>query len=198
MKTIIDRIENLSKISQYIRLYRNYDAKIILRNMGKITGEVDKQYISFLMETNGASIMDYCFLGMKNNNLGMNVYDNMIDLWQIDNSLALRFWGIMGTSNGENFGYLNKVDSNGNHFIGYYNVNEPGQVYLVASSFEIFMNKFLTQVELTLEIDKNAIYIASNDWFLNKEKLIIDDNEIKEYVQNYNTSEYNLFGTKIE
>ena len=165
--------------------------------MGKITGEVDKQYISFLMETNGASIMDYCFLGIKNNNLGMNVYDNMIDLWQIDNLLALRFWGIMGTSNGENFGYLNKIDSNGNHFIGYYNFNEPGQVYLVASSFEIFMNKFLTQVELTLGVDKNAIYIASNDWFLNKSKLIIDDDEINKYVQKYNTLKYNLSGTKI-
>ena len=81
MKAIIDRIEKLSKLSQYVKLYKNYDAKIILRNMGKITGEVDKQYISFLMETNGASIMDYCFLGIKNNNLGMNVYDNMIDLW---------------------------------------------------------------------------------------------------------------------
>jgi hypothetical protein len=165
--------------------------------MGKITGEIDKQYISFLMETNGASILDYCFLGMKNNQLGINVYDNIRELWQVDNLLTFRFWGIIGTSCGENFGYLDKIDSDGNHFIGYYNTNEPEQVYLVASSFKIFMSKFLKQVELTLEIDKNAIYVANNDWFLNQEKLIIDDNEMDQYLQNHETSKYNLLSNKI-
>ena len=62
MNVIINHIEKLSKTSKYIKLYRNFDTKVILRNMGKITGEVDKQYIRFLMETNGASILDYCFL----------------------------------------------------------------------------------------------------------------------------------------
>lgn len=51
MNVIINHIEKLSKTSKYIKLYRNFDTKVILRNMGKITGEVDKQYIRFLMET---------------------------------------------------------------------------------------------------------------------------------------------------
>lgn len=56
MNVIINHIEKLSKTSKYIKLYRNFDTKVILRNMGKITGEVDKQYIRFLMETNGANL----------------------------------------------------------------------------------------------------------------------------------------------
>ncbi|MFR8642126.1 MAG: hypothetical protein ACLVEE_18555 [Phocaeicola vulgatus] len=91
------------------------------------------------------------------------------------------FWGMCGTSSGENFGYLDKVDSSGNHYIGYYSTNEPEHVYLVASSFKIFMNKFLQQVESTLTIDKKAIYIDNNDWFLNPQKLIINDIEMDQY-----------------
>ena len=72
------------------------------------------------------------------------------ELWQVDNLLTFRFWGVIGTSCGENFGYLDKIDSDGNHFIGYYNTNEPEQVYLVASSFDIFMSKFLKQIENNL------------------------------------------------
>ncbi|MFK2002928.1 SMI1/KNR4 family protein [Bacteroides fragilis] len=192
MNVIINHIEKLSKTSKYIKLYRNFDTKVILRNMGKITGEVDKQYIRFLMETNGASILDYCFLGMKNNQLGINVYDNIRELWQVDNLLTFRFWGVIGTSCGENFGYLDKIDSDGNHFIGYYNTNEPEQVYLVASSFDVFMSKFLKQIENTLKLDENAICIANNDWFLNKEKLIVDDEEMNQYLQNHKTSKYDL------
>ena len=207
MDEIIAHIEELSKLSPYIKLYRNFDPKIILKHIGKITGEIDRQYVDFLLKTNGASILDYCFLGLKNHNLGMNIYDNMSELWFLDCSLAMRFWGICGTSSGENFGYLDKVDSSGNHYIGYYSTNEPEHVYLVASSFKIFMNKFLQQVESTLTIDKKAIYIDNNDWFLNPQKLIINDIEIcllytsdaaDEYLQSQGTSEYKLYDGKFK
>ena len=197
-KRQIAHIEELSKLSPYIKLYRNFDPKIILKHIGKITGEIDRQYVDFLLKTNGASILDYCFLGLKNHNLGMNIYDNMSELWFLDCSLAMRFWGICGTSSGENFGYLDKVDSSGNHYIGYYSTNEPEHVYLVASSFKIFMNKFLQQVESTLTIDKKAIYIDNNDWFLNPQKLIINDIEMDQYLQSQGTSEYKLYDRKFK
>ena len=128
----------------------------------------------------------------------MNIYDNMSELWFLDCSLAMRFWGICGTSSGENFGYLDKVDSSGNHYIGYYSTNEPEHVYLVASSFKIFMNKFLQQVESTLTIDQKAIYIDNNDWFLNPQKLVINDIEMVQYLQSQGTSEYKLYDRKIK
>lgn len=70
-------------------------------------------------------------------------------------------------------------------------------MYLVASSFNIFMDKFLKQVEASLAIDKNAIYI-DNDWFLNPQKLIIDDIEMAQYLQSQETSEYNLLDRKFD
>lgn len=197
MDAIIAHIEKLAKISPYIKLYQDFDSNVILRNIGKITGEVDKQYVEFLLKTNGASILDYCFLGLKNHSLGVNVYDNMRELWQSDCLLTFRFWGIVGTSCGENFGYIDEKDSSGNHYIGYYSANEPEHVYLVASSFNIFVDKFLKQVEASLTIDKNAIYI-DNDWFLNPQKLIIDDIEMAQYLQSQETSEYNLLDRKFD
>ena len=65
MDAIITYIEKLAQISPYIKLYRDFNSNVILRNIGKITGEVDKQYVEFLLKTNGASILDYCFLGLN-------------------------------------------------------------------------------------------------------------------------------------
>jgi len=47
MDEIIAHIEELSKLSPYIKLYRNFDPKIILKHIGKITGEIDRQYVEF-------------------------------------------------------------------------------------------------------------------------------------------------------
>ena len=86
-------------------------------------------------------------------------------------------------------------ESSGNHYIGYYSTSEPEHVFLVASSFKIFMNKFLKQLESTLTVNNEAIYIDNNDWFLNPEKLVI------QYLQSQGTSEYkeyNFFNMKIK
>lgn len=193
MKEIINDIKRLAEQSNFIRLYENFDKKVIMKNVGKIIGEIDKEYIEFLTATNGASILDYCFGGLKNSSLGQNVYENITDLWQQDNLLTFKFWGIIGTSSGENFGYLDKKNRDGNHFIGFYSSDNPEHVYIVSSSFKIFLTKFLKQVELALLKDENAIYLIDNEWFLNPEKLVKDDTEIAGYINNDPTrSRYNL------
>ena len=60
------------------------------------------------------------------------------------------------------------------------------------------MNKFLQQVESTLTIDKKAIYIDNNDWFLNPQKLIINDIEMDQYLKSQGTSEYKLYDRKFK
>ena len=47
MDAIVTYIEKLAQISPYIKLYRDFNSNVILRNIGKITGEVDKQYVEF-------------------------------------------------------------------------------------------------------------------------------------------------------
>ena len=42
MDETIAHIEELSKLSPYIKLYRNFDSKTILKHIGKITGEIDR------------------------------------------------------------------------------------------------------------------------------------------------------------
>ena len=103
---IIERIKRIN--SRYITLYPLNDNKTIMKHIGKIPGEIDAEYLEFLKITNGASILDYCFFGLKNSKLGINVYNLMMDLWYGDNLLASIFWGVTGTSTGEYFGYLNK------------------------------------------------------------------------------------------
>lgn len=194
MKELIDRIKDISKTSKYVTLFQEFDKKIIFKGIGKIPGDFDKEYLEFLQYTNGASILDYCFLGIKNNKLGVNLYGNITDLWVDDCMLSSAFWGIVSNSSGENFGYINLLNKKGSHYIGYYSTNNPEHVNLVASSFKIFLNKLLTQVELAIKNDCEAINI-DNNFFLNFDLLVQDDDELLDYIKgvNNNSCEYNLF-----
>ncbi|HGU9882722.1 SMI1/KNR4 family protein [Citrobacter freundii] len=188
MYNIIKRIDNIN--SNYITLYTCFDKNTVIKHIGKIPGEIDADYVEFLKGTNGASILDYCFFGVKNNKLGGNVYNIMTELWLGDNDLALRFWGIAASSTGEYFGYLDKKNKSGGHYIGYYSSDKPGKVYLVASSFSIFMNKFITQIECELSRDSKIIGLNNNDWFMNIKSLITNDSEISDFVNLHKGTEY--------
>ena len=194
MQDILNRLKKLSAISAYVQLYENFDKNIVLKHIGKVTGEIDRPYIDFLMLTNGASVLDYCFFGMKNRNLGANLYDNVTELWKIDNLLTFRFWGCIGDSIGNSFGYLDKKNDSGEHYFGYHSLNSPGKVYLVASSFFVFMEKFLSQIELTVAKSKAAIGLDGNDWFMDKAKLIECDKEMEIYLKDSTGTEYPLIG----
>lgn len=190
MQNIIDRIQKLAKLSPHINLYKNFGKEIILKHMGKITGEIDNEYIEFLKISNGASILDYCFLGLKNNALGINLYENNRELWKIDCNLTFKFWGCIGDSTGNSFGYLDKKDESGNHYFGYYSINEQAKIYLVASSFSIFMDKFLTEIERTLKTNPKAIGLDNNDWFMERTRLLENDDEMVNFIKNKETTEY--------
>ena len=192
MKDIINRLEKLTTISKHITLYRNFDKNIIFRNMGKITGEIDRPYIDFLTITNGASILDYCFMGFKNRSLGLNLYENNRELWLLDNLLTFKFWGCVSDSIGNSFGYLDRKNKSGGHYYGFYSINNPNHVYLVASSFSIFMNKFLSQIEETILENKEAIGLKNNTWFMDRNKLLEQDEEMTDFLKNKQETEYSL------
>ncbi|MCL1916781.1 MAG: SMI1/KNR4 family protein [Peptococcaceae bacterium] len=192
MKDILDRLKKLSAISAYVQLYEDFDNSVVLKHMGKITGEIDRPYIDFLMLTNGASVLDYCFFGFKNKNLGGNLYDNVTDLWRDDNLLTFRFWSCIGDSIGNSFGYLDKKNTSGGHYFGYHSLYSPGKVYLVSSSFSVFMEKFLSQIELAVAKNKNAIGLEGNDWFMDRARLIEHDKEMEAFLQDTKGTEYSL------
>ena len=59
-------------------------------------------------------------------------------------------------------------------------------MFLIIS--EIYLFLFRTHV----------IYIDNNDWFLNPQKLIINDIEMDQYLQSQGTSEYKLYDRKFK
>lgn len=186
MKEILIRIADLK--TKYTCLYTDFDNNFIMKHVGKIPGIVDSEHVYFLKETNGASILDYCFFGLKNKKLGANVYDVMIDLWYGDNSLSQKFWGMIATSTGEYFGYLDKENNSGGHFVGYYNSNMPEKVYIVASSFSVFLDKFLSKIEVELSKNNEILDMDEKYWSMNVNALIENDPEMQAYITSQNNN----------
>ena len=194
MKDIVSSIENLSTDPEKIKLFRSYGTMVVLKNMGKVTGGLDKEYMAFLMETNGASILDYCFLGFKNRELGLNLYENVMDFWQADNSLAMKFWAFAGTSAGDAFGYLDLKNKKGSHFIAYYTPDQPEQVTVIASCFELFMRKFITEIQILIQANDDSFWIEDNTWMTSQEGSSVDDVELQDFLATNGSAYYKLIG----
>jgi hypothetical protein len=190
MQGIINRLDKLATISKYVRLYKNFDKIIIFKNMGKISGEVDRPYIDFLIMTNGASVLDYCFMGFKNKSLGLNLDENISELRAMDYFLSDCFWGCISDSIGNSFGYVDKKNKLGGHYFGYHSMSNLGHIHLVASSFSIFMDKFLSQIEAAVSKNKDAIGLDNNDWFMEKDALFKQDDEIADFLKDKQDTEY--------
>ncbi|MCK3836957.1 MULTISPECIES: SMI1/KNR4 family protein [Pseudomonas] len=194
MKDIVSSIENLSTDPEKIKLFRSYGTMVVLKNMGKVTGGLDKEYMSFLMETNGASILDYCFLGFKNRELGLNLYENIMDFWQADNSLAMKFWAFAGTSAGDAFGYLDLKNKKGSHFIAYYTPDQPEQVTVISSCFELFMRKFIAEIQILIQASDDSFWIEDNAWMTSQGGSLVDDVELQEFIATNGSAYYKLIG----
>jgi hypothetical protein len=121
--------------------------------------------LEFLKYTNGASILDYCFMGFKNPRLGVDLDKFMLSFWSSQQHFAGEVMGFVTTSASETFGYLiNITDSEGRHPIVYTTYDE--KLYLIGSSFNSFMQTFIQDLVDTLKNTKEAIpmEIEKNNW----------------------------------
>ncbi|MFR8642127.1 MAG: hypothetical protein ACLVEE_18560 [Phocaeicola vulgatus] len=64
MDEIIAHIEELSKLSPYIKLYRNFDPKIILKHIGKLQERLTDN-MSIFIEDKWCFNIRLLFLGIK-------------------------------------------------------------------------------------------------------------------------------------
>lgn len=188
MKVLVDRLALLAERHPKIKLYRGQGAMVVLKNMGKVTGGLDRQYQAFLTETNGASVLDYCFLGFKNPELGLNLYDNIMEMWALDSLLAMKFWAFAGTSTGESFGYLARKNAHGSHFIGLYRESQPETVTVIASSFEYFLAAFIDKVETLLATGADTYWLPDDAWAVPNPA----DTELASYLDANGASHYPL------
>lgn len=181
-ENFFSKIKELSSKTKFIKIYPQNKLNV-LKGMGNIIGDVDKPHIEFLELVNGMSVLDYCFWGFKNpKTYPRNIYEEMMNVWRECNFTTNNFWCIAGNSVGEYFGYISQKNKDGNHFIGYFNKNNPEVVVIISSSFDIFLEKFLYSALEAIENDNDTLDIEYSIFF-DSNKKIINDNELKDYLK---------------
>jgi len=102
--------------------------------------------------------------GCKNKSL-IDLAENTLSLWPLNNWLAGEFVGFVTTSAGENLGYLRRVEgSEGAHPVAYLRRPEDNFVFVVASSLRRFFEGFLRDVGETLQRNPSAMDIELGSW----------------------------------
>ena len=154
-----EKLIQLEEDYDCITLYRNFDTKNLFKGIGRIPGSFDKEVLEFLKFTNGASIMDYCFLGIKNNKLGVNLDEFVLELWGTHDFLAGKIIPFMINSSGETFGFLLEGEGEKNPIVFHSNEFNEEEVLVISSSFNNFMSTFTEDVESTLVNSKDDIFV---------------------------------------
>ena len=167
----------LAEESDQVELYPQYGRLVILRNIGKILGACDRQYVDFLCLSNGMRAFGHKFYGFKSQELRPYLHDHMLSLWAWDSMLAGSFWGFASSSSGGKWGYLAKVDSAGNHYIGAYDRARRREVFLIASSFNVFMWKFLSGLQAALRKGEEPPRFEPS-WFREEGETYVHDAEL--------------------
>ena len=169
--------EALAEESGQVELYPQYGRLVILRNIGKILGACDRQYVDFLCLSNGMRAFGHEFYGFKSRELRPYLHDHMLSLWAWDFMLSSSFWGFASSSSGLKWGYLAKVDSAGNHYIGAYDPARRREVFLIASSFNIFLWKFLSGLQTALRKGEEPPRFEPS-WFREEGEAYVHDAEL--------------------
>ena len=177
LSRIMELAQTLAEESGQVELYPQYGRLVILRNIGKILGACDRQYVEFLCLSNGMRAFGHEFYGFKSQELRPYLHEYMCDLWAWDFMLSSSFWGFSSSPSGFKWGYLAKVDSAGNHYIGAYDLARPREVILVASSFNVFLWKFLSGLQTALRKGEEPLRFEAS-WFREEGETYVHDAEL--------------------
>ncbi len=164
MEFVFQQLRRLSGEFSSVRLFPPADAKLMFRSSGRLPGELDPHLRRFFGYSNGATVLDYCVVGCKNRSL-LDLADNTLSLWPLNNWLAGEFVGFVTNSVGENFGYLRRVEGDqGSHPVAYLRRPEDRFLFVVASSVERFFGNFVGDVADTLTRNPAALGVDSDGW----------------------------------
>ncbi|WP_010522081.1 hypothetical protein [Aquimarina agarivorans] len=177
-------LEKLKKISsnKSIILYQNFNIKNTYKGMGRIIGDFNnKELLEILKYTNGASILGYCFLGIKNNKLGTNLDSFQYELWQSNDLIAGKMIGFMIDELGGTFGFLinDKVKYPLSPIV-YYSQTNPNKLFIIGSSFDSFFFNFLNDIEYTIETNTDGLLIdiEIENWPFNSSHWLKNDQNL--------------------
>ena len=161
-------------------LYPPQSLRDISKVLGRAPGNLNKDLLEFLKVTNGASILDYCFYGCKNNKLGMNLEKDSIEYWTSHNHIAGLLFTFMSTSSGEHFGYL--IESIYGKQPIFFFTDDPKDTALLASSLENFLNVFLDDCKESL-INGEDVQIVSDGWPSDFDHWMQSDSDLGEMIK---------------
>lgn len=150
-----------------IRLYyQNEEGKRkLMKYIGRIPSRFDRYLLDFLILTNGASILDYCFMGFKNNKLAYSIDEYTLLFWQENNQFALKAIPFMKTSLNQHFCYWIENDKTDIHIIVY--ISPTGKVLPIATNFLKFITTFTEDIETTIISSPNnrlLLYNSQEGW----------------------------------
>ncbi|OJH37301.1 hypothetical protein [Cystobacter ferrugineus] len=187
---LLERFRALTKVSDKVVLYPGAELRMIMRTEGNLPGYLDPELVSFCKFTNGMNVLDCCFAGCKNREIG-DVANNTLNLWKANDLLAGCFVGFMRTSSGAHFGYLSDFPgSAGTHPVAVLrNVREPG-VLVLTTSISKFLESLVDEVEWTLEHDKKALRVAKEGWPMDLEYWLARDPALAELYKSGKLSKY--------
>ncbi|MVM32135.1 hypothetical protein GO755_18945 [Spirosoma sp. HMF4905] len=179
MEEILERLNQLSyQYPKDVILYPHTKESYlkVMKGIGRIPDKFNLYLLEFLKFTNGASILDYCFLGFKNRRLGIDFDTYMGEFWHEHNRYAFAL-PFMRNTQKEHF-CLWMEPGEAFHSVVYIDMNAEKNPLPIASNFFHFMDTFISDLANSLSKGE-TIYIAENDWPLNQAHWIKNDPNLK-------------------
>lgn len=184
MKDVLERLKHLNYLyPKDVKLYSQNKEGIIklMKGIGRIPGEFDPDLLEFLRLTNGASILDYCFLGFKNKMLGYDIDEYMLDFWHENNRYALTALPFMRDTQKEHFClWMEKGEAF--QSVVYIDMNVDESPTPIASNFLRFMDTFVEDVKDTL-LTTEKLYISKTQWPLSLEHWTKNDQSLLKTIE---------------
>jgi len=171
----------------YIKVYPPATADQIKQTesvLGLRLFEIDVGWLEFLKYSNGASILDYCLLGAMTTNIASitEIYNDFssqkIYQWHKEH-----FISFLVSSQAMDIGFVRK--GTWKRCVAFMSNSDDNTVLPIASTFDTFMDSFLTDVKKTLLSWKSfqtedLPYSISDNWPLDLESWCKNDFYLKE------------------
>jgi hypothetical protein len=146
-----EQLEQLKQaFPEAVRLYRGAIDAEILRTEDSLNlkiSEIASEWLEFLRYTNGASLLDYCFLGAMTTRIA-SISEVNLELWRFNPWAREHFLSFLGDSTGMAIGFVRRDQEA--RCIGYMREMYDTVVLPIASSFTTFISSFLEDVQITL------------------------------------------------
>ena len=179
----MDCLEYLKKINEsspHVSLRKGTNLTMILRSEHSLPGfTIPKELKEIYKFTNGFSILDYAFYGVRTSKY--NIESNTNSLWLANDLMKVDFIGLVCTTYGINIGFLEKVKSSTNeHIIAFNDDLMEEYLIIISTSFEKFIFRMFSFFEENPPEEENGFYFNNDAWLYDMAWWLDNDSELVE------------------